>query len=679
MADPNIRQPDYGKIVTRAGRAIICDPAGKALDCTRGACCGRRGECLGENLLRTECDDLQGYFFAKSNCRTKCVPQGSCCNEATSECFDEVPRWWCRREANRTGDPWVWVFGESCQSRDPPCEARGRCCNFWTGECNDDILKDVCGCRGGRWIWSAGLQCKEGEPCRPHGACCNRPSGPCAVTTQAQCDGRWVRGMPCCACSVALGSCCIGGLGCSDGVTELECALRDPGPGTWSELPCNQRQGQPDCRKNVERGACCDIGEPGQPYCGDRCSSRPGQCCDKTYEDCMCWYRGGRQICDPPTRCWNWGWFKQCDCRAHGPNLGSCCLPGGACLHTTAAACNDLRGSWAELLACAYRGRNCSITEYGSCCNAQHQICHDNVPRRECLARNIGFPCGPWSPSSIPCNRRACIEPGKGACCNHTPLGGICHCNMTEAECDQIIGRTEWHEGVQCEDIVCQSEPNWGACCNRDLNLCVDYSSGPLCEARGPGWRFHYEKKCRFLRPPCGAIVPLCKRLSSVEPDEPGGAPARRGPTAPTQEDLDALADEGLILGSDGLLYSGEVSQGKVTGPGGIDPHGGGRGCGCTGGCSGKCSEQEGTEDDKLSVQQILSICEQCPIMTKRRVLGIMSTWCGTPFVDAFRTSGGCGCNVELKSQLYVRSGRRMPGCPKGLWPGQEHSSLAVT
>ena len=189
-----------------------------------GACCHEDETCT--NTTQAECNGPSDQWKgAGTTCEDdpdpcepscfggECEPLGSCCCEATADCYNDTqapPSCWSNAtedECLAGGGTWDGTTGGPCP--DNHCgkfQPNGACC-LGGGKCvlvEDDF---ACGLMGGAWLGDpscdpnpCGDHCTNPQP--PIGACCN-PTGGCMLETGEECctilGGNWFGGGSTCA------------------------------------------------------------------------------------------------------------------------------------------------------------------------------------------------------------------------------------------------------------------------------------------------------------------------------------------------------------------------------------------------------------------------------------------------------------------------------------------------
>jgi hypothetical protein len=197
------------------------------------ACCHNAGGCT--DIDAAECANAGGAPQGQgTDClHTQCpAPTGSCCNQSTSTCTDDVLQANC-------STPLEWTAGTLCVNLPNPCLITGACCDSSPGAggpgsegaCTDDLLE--VDCTGLNKVWTRDATCAEVTCLEVVGACCDRSpgaGGTCANgRLQAQCTGSqqvWTQGAACAniLCEEARGSCCnTTTFACTDSLLQADC------------------------------------------------------------------------------------------------------------------------------------------------------------------------------------------------------------------------------------------------------------------------------------------------------------------------------------------------------------------------------------------------------------------------------------------------------------------------
>lgn len=97
---------------------------------------------------------------------------GSCCNETSGVCADDVVSNHCD-----AGDE-AWSQGLRCSEIACDPLPTGACCDLDFGTCQNGLTQALC--TGANLVWSNGMSCAQVScPAPPVGACCNQANGHC--------------------------------------------------------------------------------------------------------------------------------------------------------------------------------------------------------------------------------------------------------------------------------------------------------------------------------------------------------------------------------------------------------------------------------------------------------------------------------------------------------------------
>jgi len=389
---------------------------------------------------------------------------GSCCNEPTGACNDDLWQSHCDN-LGRTWNPGLSCAEISC---DPPVV--GACCDLDFGTCQNGVQQSACA--GANVLWTQGQSCSPVTcPPPPTGACCVLSTGQCFEDIpQAGCTGAgmsWADGQPCtqATCpSPPTGACCNTGNGlCEDDVLAVDCS----GPQhVWTEssacssVSCGVSPQDPcTCNADVDNNGLFQVQDWAciQDCKGGDCSCCVNSCdinCDGVVDDAD----AGTDIFTEVSA------FR---CRFIGIQATSCC---GACCVQEGGLCNDVQwqshcsdngGIWSSGVNCGEI--NCNALPTGACCDLDAQTCTNDTIEADCTGANAT-----WSEGQS-CSPALCPLPPTGACC-HSTLG-TCDNGVTEANC---TGASDvWTEAQSCSPENCPM-PEPGACCNLASGICMN-------------------------------------------------------------------------------------------------------------------------------------------------------------------------------------------------------------